>query len=110
MIQSKQIIIGLVAVIFIISCAHGTKRGSVAMKVSDKEAHVSLGKDDVKMGDILTLFKNECNTHSGGDSTLICNKVRLGSAEVSQPINEEYSIIQVEPGVQFNEGTIVEKN
>ena len=92
-------------------CAHSTMRGSVAMKVSDNEAHVCLGDNEVKIGDKVTLYKSECSgsnaKFSGGR---VCQKVNIGAGQVTQVLNEHYSVIKVEPDVKFQEGTIVEKN
>lgn len=41
------------------SCAHHQMmRGSVAMKTTDREAHVCLGDDEVKVGDHVTAYRN----------------------------------------------------
>lgn len=84
-------------------CAHGLMRGSVAMKISDQEAHVCMGDDQVKAGDKVALFKNVCR--KGGE----CQKVRLGEGEVTRTLNNHYSVVKIQPGVTFEEGTIVEK-
>ena len=82
------------------------------MKASDDEAHVCMGEKEVKAGDRVTLFKNVCSNAkarglSGGDGT--CEKVKLGNGTVERALNEHYSVVKVDPGVQFAEGTIVEK-
>ncbi len=84
------------------------------MKVSDEQAHVCMGEKEVKPGDQLTLFKNVCTTpkealRMGGPSFAGCLKVKLGEGEVTRTLNEHYSVIRVNPGVQFEEGAIVEK-
>jgi hypothetical protein len=93
-------------------CAHGTMRGSVAMKASSDEAHVCLGNNEVKAGDRVTLFKNVCRGSGGGEKaggSESCEKVRLGSGTVERTLNEHYSLIKVDQGVAFEEGTIVER-
>lgn len=100
------------AVFSIIGCAHNTMRGSVAMKEDNSEAHVCLGKNEVKAGDRVTLFKNDCKAVAGGgeaDTSGSCEKVRIGEGTVERTLNEHYSIVKVDPGVKFQEGTIVEK-
>lgn len=96
-------------------CAHSTMRGSVAMKGNDEEAHVCMGDKEVKPGDKVALFKNVCtspkaagrNADGGGFGG--CKKVKLGEGVVERTLNEHYSVVKVNPGVQFEEGTIVEK-
>ena len=96
-------------------CAHNLMRGSVAMKGNDQEAHVCLGDGEVKGGDKVTLYKNECTGVKGGGKSgygdaRSCTKVKLGFGTVERTLNEHYSVIKVDPGVQFEEGSIVEKS
>lgn len=95
-------------------CAHSTMRGSVAMKGDDQEAHVCLGNGEVKAGDKVALFKNVCTGGKGGGKggdriTGGCIKTKLGEGTVERTLNEHYSVVKVDPGVQFEEGSIVEK-
>lgn len=95
------------------------------MKVDDDEAHVCMGDKEVKAGDRVVLFKNVC--YRGGRrvaevyqrlrapvsppsaSSAYCEKVRVGEGTVTRTFNEHYSLVKVDPGVPFEEGTIVEK-
>lgn len=109
-----------IAVVFTLSagCAHSPHtRGSVALKENSERAHVCLGEGEVKKGDNVALYKNECSGVPGSSkqnareniTSYSCRKVKLGEGEVIEVQNEHYSIIQVEPGVGFEEGAIVEK-
>jgi len=108
-------VISVVALLALVGCAHGTMRGSVAMKASDDEAHVCMGDNEVKAGDKVALYKNVCTGGKGrgraGDAGDFggCKKVALGDGVVERTLNEHYSVVKVSPGVQFEEGTIVEK-
>lgn len=86
-------------------CAHHLMRGSVAMKTGDSEAHVCMGKGEVKVGDRVAVFKNNCRPKTAGS----CEKVRTGEGTVTQVLNEHYSVVTFDPGVPFDEGTFVEK-
>lgn len=90
-------------------CAHSTMRGSVAMKVSDTEAHVCMDNDEVKPGDKVILFRNKCPGSVRGRNGAICQKERLGEGVVTQILNEHYSVVQFDKGVEFGEGSFVEK-
>jgi hypothetical protein len=93
-------------------CAHALMRGSVAMKSNDNEAHVCLGDNEVKAGDKVVLFKNVCAAARGGGKSGpngTCEKVKLGEGTVERTLNEHYSVVKVNPGVPFEEGTVVEK-
>jgi hypothetical protein len=105
-------LVTLTLVVAFTGCAHGTMRGSVAMKASDDEAHVCLGNNEVKAGDRVTLFKNVCKGVRGGGKDGVsgsCEKVLLGSGTVERALSEHYSLVKVDQGVPFEEGTIVEK-
>lgn len=71
-----------------------------------------MGAGEVVPGDRVALYKNECRRPARvGKSVppISCEKIKVGEGRVSRIINEHYSVIQVEPGVAFDEGTIVEK-
>ncbi len=93
-------------------CAHSVMRGSVAMKTSENEAHVCLGKGEVAVGDRVTLYRNACvgggagSADRGGAS---CEKKEVGMGSVQQILNKHYSVVRFDQGVQFDEGSIVEK-
>ena len=85
------------------------------MKGDDQEAHVCLGEGEVKGGDKVALYKNACTSSkasagkTGYGAASTCTKVKLGEGIVERTLNEHYSVIKVNPGVQFEEGSIVEK-
>lgn len=85
------------------AASHSQMRGSVAMKVNDQEGHVCLGSNEVAVGDKLSVYKNECVQKFG------CKKTKLGEAKVTQVLDEHYSVVQFDPGVIVEEGTLVEK-
>jgi hypothetical protein len=90
-------------------CAHEAMRGSVAMKVSDNEAHVCMGKGEVREGDRVTLYRNLCTgqiTRGGPRCTL--NKLGMGTVE--NVLNEHYSVVKFDPGVAFDEKNFVQKD
>jgi hypothetical protein len=78
-------------------------RGSVAMKLSDTSAHVCMGDGEVKAGDKMILYNNDCSHNRG------CREGEVGTGHVTEILNEHDSAIEVDPGAQFGEGTIVEK-
>jgi hypothetical protein len=100
---------GVLGLLTLVGCAHGTMRGSVAMKASDEEAHVCLGNNEVQAGDKVSFFKNVCirkGKYDGGE----CQREKLGEGEIIRTLNHHYSVAKVNPGVAFDEGTVVEKN
>lgn len=97
----------------LVSCASGgVNRGSVAMKVSDTTAHVGMGGKEVKVGDHLLLFKNECSGSSGRASAddRSCKKVQTGHGSVSQVLSNDYSAVVFPAGTNFAEGDTLEKH
>lgn len=91
-------------------CAHQTMRGSVAMKTSEREAHVCMDNSEVKPGDKVKLYANRCTPKQAAKgASPTCEKVYLGNGVVTQNLNEHYSAVTFDEGVKFEEGTFVEK-
>ena len=67
--MKQKFFILTIALGFLSACAHTTMRGSVAMKINDREAHVCMNHNEVKVGDKVTLYRNLCSPKgkSGGD-------------------------------------------
>lgn len=112
--KHMTISLGITALLALSGCAHSVMRGSVAMKTSDNEAHVCMGKGDVKAGDQVKLYRNVCPTKGGGaryggGGGASCEKRELGMGTVQEVLNEHYSVVKFDPGIQFEEGTFVEK-
>ena len=104
-------IVGLFLMMLIASCSHAG-RGSVAMKVNDREAHVVLGKNEVKVGDRIIAFYNDCQNKDMGTGRMYgtpCVKTKLGGGIITQVLNDHYSVVEFDEGVKFTEGTFVEK-
>lgn len=102
-------------VIALSACASGVKRGVVAMKITDTDAHVGVGQDEVKVGDHVELYRNVCTgTNSGGrgdgGGTRSCKKESTGHGEVTQILNPDYSVVKFPKGTEFSEGDMIEKH
>lgn len=107
----KKALIAVAAIaISMTGCAHGIMRGTVAMKTSDRQAHVCLNKNEAKPGDKVRLFTNRC-IRGGGKATgsIGCEKVFLGNGVVTETLNDHYSLVTFDEGVRFEEGSFVEK-
>lgn len=98
----------LILSISMAGCAHSVMRGSIAMKVSDTEAHVCMNNDEVKVGDKVELYSNVC-TPSKIKGQFPCKKVSKGYGAVEEILNEHYSLVKFEQGIKFGEGDFVER-
>lgn len=109
----KAVLVLTVASATLAGCAHGIMRGSVAMKTSENEAHVCLGNGEVKPGDRVQVFRNVCPGKGpnirASSSGAFCRKEGIGLGTVAQVLNEHYSVVKFDPGVPFEEGTLIEK-
>lgn len=115
--MKTTLLITSLAISGLAGCAH--VRGSVAMKTADDEAHVCLDKGEVKPGDRVTAFRSACMPNRGqagasglatsGRSAVLCEKKELGRGTVKEILNDHYSVVKFDPGVQFDEKTFVEK-
>ena len=102
----------LLMVIFVTACARTPIRGVVAHKVSDKEAHVTLGRNEISEGDPVILYKNVCeviNSGNRGDSHY-CRKEKVGRGKVVEILGAHYSLIELSGSGKFEEGTFVERD
>ena len=93
--------------------AHLAMRGSVVMKVSDTDAHICMGRGEVKTGEEVHLYRNVCREGRGpakvSDATNgSCRKEPAGNGKVTEVLNEHYSVVRFTPGTQFQEGDTVE--
>jgi hypothetical protein len=115
--MERKSILTLTLAMALSACA-GANRGSVAMKINDREAHICMGSNGVRAGDRVALFRNECGGHSArsrhnlrrrclGDS--VCRRIKFGEGRVVRLLNEHCSVVEVDPGVEFQKGAIVEK-
>ena len=105
----------LVAVLFLLEltgCVMARpKRGNVAMKISEKEAHICLGSKDLKPGDKIEFLFNDC-TQNGEKTPRVaglCELVPLGRGVVIKTINSHYSAVKTDGSFSFSEGTLVQK-
>lgn len=85
--------------------AHGTMRGSVVMKISDTEAHVCMGKGEVREGDRVDLYSDVCKPDG---IRVSCRRASAGSGTVEKVLDDHYSVVRFTPGTRFEEGDTVE--
>lgn len=80
------------------------------MKLSESEAHVSLGQSEVARGDQVALYRNYCQRRTAPTKgvRLECEKRRLGEGRISETLSADYSVMEVPAGVGFQEGDLVE--
>ncbi len=111
-----RVFVTVVVVSLLTSCAAAVHRGSIAMKINNNEAHVCLGKGEVVVGDKIKIFRNVCSTKGytgtkpGLSSRSFCVKKLIGSATITEVLNNHYSIAKIENSVEYREGDIVEKD
>ena len=92
---------------FLTACSSiPTRRGIVAMKIKDGEAHVAIPGRYVNVGDHVAIYSNECKRPPAPYPQ--CKMVRVGGAVVTQILNKDYSVVRVDPGVDYDEGMTVQ--
>jgi len=105
-----KMVFAAVLIALLTACAPGMKPGAVVMKISEYEAHISMGSGSVRVGDRVGLFQTECGPQvNARRAQTSCRKVKVGEATVSKILNDRYSVIQVDPGVKLGEGFTVEE-
>lgn len=91
-------------------CAASHSRGVVAMRISDNQAHVCLGKQEAKPGDRVNIVRNECTRSAyGGKSGAreVCKQANINSGVISENLNEHYAVVQLDQAGAFREGDLV---
>ena len=100
--------------ISVAGCATGVKRGIVAMKINETEAHVGIGSEEVSPGDHVELYRNVCTGGGGkksdGAEPRKCTKKSIGHGTVKEVLSGDYSVVEFPPGTEFSEGYTVEKH
>lgn len=86
-----------------VGCATATRHGVVVMKIDETEAHIGLGRNDVKPGDQLTLSRYVCS----GQKNPVCHRVTVGSGGVVRLLNEMYSVAEFRAEAGVKEGDFV---
>src|SRR3989338_5896564 len=109
--MSVKLILAALCALALAACSK--TRSVVAMKLSEEEAHIALGENDIKVGDRVTLFGNEFERpafrYAGIDKGPICDKVKAGGGTVTKILGPDYSAIRLDPGTVYEEGMTVEK-
>lgn len=111
----KTILMTTMIALLLTSCAHNFMRGTVAMKTDKKTAHVCLGNNDVKIGDKIDFYTNQCTGHTGGGreegggGVRECKMKVLGTGTVSKLLNSHYSEVKTDGSFKLAEGTLVQK-
>ncbi len=93
-----------------VGCASGVKRGVVAMKLNDKEAHVGVGSKEVSVGDHVELYRNICTGTGGKVDNRTCSKKSFGHGEITNILNDDYAVVKFPDGTDFAEGDTIEKH
>lgn len=107
--MNKKMILPLAAACLLFSCASTVHRGVVAMKVDDSTAHVSMGQNEVSVGDHVELYSNKCKNKKLIEEP-VCERVAKGHGAVTSVINNDYVVIKFDSGVTFQEGDFIEKH
>lgn len=112
-----KLVLTIFAVGLLAGCAPSTHRGSVAMKIDERSAHVCLGADEVKLGDSLRILRNVCTSNpvpnsKGASRTkgVQCDLKLIGYGKITEVLNNHYSIATIEALGGYQEGDIVEKS
>jgi hypothetical protein len=82
------------------------------MKISDREAHVSLGSNNVNVGDRVRVFRYVCPAGYGVmtqmEARVNCEKDLVGDGVISAVINAYYSVARFPEGVRLEVEDTVE--
>ncbi|MBK24526.1 MAG: hypothetical protein CME70_11080 [Halobacteriovorax sp.] len=97
---------------WLVSCSsnpHKFMRGNVVMKMSEKDAHICLGNNEVDVGNSIIFYNNDCNQYDNSIEGLggLCKLIEIGKGRVESIINSHYSLVKTDGSFQFKEGDLV---
>jgi hypothetical protein len=100
----------MTAILGLGGCVHDAMHGSVTSKISDQEGQVRLGSNEVKSGDRVALYDNECSPSTLDSLSSAyeppCRRVKVGEGQITQVLDERHSVVKADPGTTLKEGTI----
>ena len=105
----KGIFFSLGVIMLLSGCAHNFMRGTVAMKTDNRTGHICLGKNDVKIGEKIRFYRNDCRGGGGEFGDAGCGMTILGTGTITRVLNDHYSEVKTDKPFKFGEGTLVEK-
>ncbi|MBK26986.1 MAG: hypothetical protein CME70_23485 [Halobacteriovorax sp.] len=90
---------------------HKFMRGTVAMKVDNKTAHVCLGENEVKKGDKISFYYQSCDRPDPEDPGLkgLCTLEQIGTGKITRTFNNHYSEVTTDGSFKFSKGTLIQK-
>lgn len=101
------------AVLGLSACA--TTQNTVEHRLSDQEALVTVGSDNLNPGDRVKISGEQCKDRpfgggrNGGGSSRQCSKKELGTGEVLRLLPDGEAIVRVPQGIALRTGLLVEK-
>lgn len=99
----RRIIGGTCAILILTGCTAQHSRGTVAMKITDTQAHVCVGNEFVHTGTSLEVLRNVCD---GPKQT--CKLTHVGQGTVTEVLNEHYSVAEFPAAIKVREGDLIE--
>lgn len=100
------------ALLFASGCASSPK-AQVIDRVSDYEAYVSSGKEALRVGDHVQLFRTECKRVplAGSDADEeVCDHIEIGHGEVIQVWGNNHAKVRFPVGTRFAQGDRIQKH
>jgi hypothetical protein len=85
-------------------------RGSVTSTMNEQEGQVRLGRNEVKSGDRVALYDNDCSRSTLESLSSAyeppCRRVKVGEGQITQVLDERYSVVKADPGITLKKGAI----
>ncbi len=96
-------------------CASHVGRGVIAMPINDREAHVCVGKNEVEIGEKVSVIKNRCGPLTPGlrnraGRQTPCSREKIGTGVITEKLNEHYAVVNFDKPIRTQKGDEVELN
>lgn len=98
-----------IVILILVGCA---AQNRVVAKIGDTQAQVRVEHGDLGPGDRVTLYRKKCIQRFTGTKPVIqsdCTKEKIGEGRVAEALSDRDFVINLDPGVAFQKGDIVER-
>lgn len=99
----------ILGMLIVSSCAsHSLMKGTVALKIDEKNGVACMDTSSLKPGSKLTVANNNCSRvpFSKNESSY-CQLVTVGEIEITKILNDHYTEFQTVGEFKFEEGSIL---
>ncbi len=96
----------------ITGCSSHSARGTVEMQINSQEAHVRFDEHELKVGDRVAAFRNDCQdglAPAMNSYGVRCYEKQISAGTVTRLLNGHYSVVKFDERIKAAEGILLKK-